>query len=103
MLATKYSMNLQEVQIQYDVHCDWHGKPPIYRLYVNDEMFTERTFIWQDKYLSETIPIVAEPGNYIITYELHGAGQLTATNPQILNGPAEFVNQTTLRIHHVDA
>ena len=96
-------MNRQAVVVRADVSVEWQGDPPNYRVYVGSEMFTERTFIWQDKYLVEIIPIVAEPGDYIITYELHGAGQLTATNPQILNGSAEFVNQTTLRIHHVDA
>ena len=54
-LFTKYNMGIKSVQVQYDVYCDWQGKPPSYRLYVNGELFTERTFTWRNFYLEEVM------------------------------------------------
>lgn len=91
-------MKPQSVQIQYDVFCDWHDSPPVYRLYVNNELFTERSFVWRDQYLEEVIAIDAPPGDYQIRYELIGTGQLTAANPRVNHGTAEFTDNNTLRI-----
>jgi hypothetical protein len=63
-------MDKKFVQVLCDVHCDWEGLPPSYRLYVNDELFTERTWTWTDEYLEELLQIEAEPGEYKIRYEL---------------------------------
>ena len=63
-------MTKQFVQIVADVHCTWEGLKPIYRLYVNDELFTERTWDWDDKYLEELVSIEAEPGDYRLRWEL---------------------------------
>jgi hypothetical protein len=43
-----------------DIHCEWAGTAPSYRVFVNDELFTERTFIWRDQYLTEILQISAE-------------------------------------------
>jgi hypothetical protein len=98
MTQAKYHMKPQSVQVQYDVFCDWQDSPPVYRLYVNNELFTERSFIWTDCYLQEVIAIDAVPGDYEIHYKLIGSGELTATNPQVNHGTAQFVDNTTLRI-----
>jgi hypothetical protein len=92
-------MGLQSVQFEYEVHCEWAGSPPIYRLYVNDEMFTERTYVWTNKYLEEVVSVEAPPGDYKIRYELLGHGTITATNPKVTIGSAEFIDNNTLRIH----
>ena len=63
-------MSRKYVRVLCDVDCDWEGLPPVYRVYVNDELFTERTWIWTDQYLEEAIQIEAEPGDYNISYEL---------------------------------
>ena len=96
-------MGLQSVQFEYEVHCDWTGTPPVYRLYVNDELFSERTYIWPDKYLEEVVSIEAPPGDYVVRHELHGNGTLTAKNPRVTIGTAEFVDTNTLRIPHASA
>ena len=93
-------MTIQDVQIEYDVSCEWNDSPPSYRLYVNNELFTERTYIWQDRSLEEVIPITAPPGDYVIEYQLIGAGNLTVSNPRVNHGPAEFISNNTLRIHN---
>lgn len=63
-------MKPQFVLLLCDVTCYWEGEPPRYRLFVNEEMFTERTFIWPDHYLEENIQIMAPPGKYSIRFEL---------------------------------
>ena len=93
-------MEKQGVQIQYDVHCEWSGESPNYRLFVDGELFTERTYIWHDQFLQEVIPIEAMPGDYVIRYELVGNGVLTVENPRVLSGPAEFIGQNVIRIRN---
>jgi hypothetical protein len=100
MFIAKYCMGKQGVQIEYDVHCDWKGNPPIYRLYINGELFTERTFVWRNQYLEEVIPIEAVPGDYVIKYELIGNGHISALNPRVNFGPAHFVANDVLRIEN---
>jgi hypothetical protein len=83
-------MRTEFVMALTDVNCDWSGEPPRYRCYVNDELFTERTWIWTENYLEEQLQILAEPGQYIIRYELVDADRatLTANNYRITLGPA---------------
>lgn len=78
-----------------DVNCEWSGEPPRYRCFVNDELFTERTWIWQDVYLEEALQIQAEPGEYKIRYELVDTdnAKLSVGNFAIKLGPAG-VDQT---------
>ena len=93
-------MSRQFVRVLCDVHCDWEGLSPVYRLYVNDELFTERTWTWNKEYLEEMIQIEAEPGDYTISYELvppHLAN-LTIKNMRVDYGPASFVTENTMRI-----
>jgi hypothetical protein len=99
-MFTKYNMGIKSVQVQYDVYCDWQGKPPSYRLYVNGELFTERTFTWRDFYLEEVIPIDANPGNYTIRYEVIGNGHISARNPKVISGHCEFLSHDILRINN---
>jgi hypothetical protein len=92
-------MNKKFVQVLCDVDCRWEGLAPTYRLYVNNELFVERTWIWQNEYLEELIQIEAVPGVYEIKYELvppHLA-QLSVGNARMQYGPGE-IQGTTLRI-----
>lgn len=93
-------MTQQFVKVVADVHCDYEtGQLPIYRLYVNNELFTERTWIWENVYLEEMIPISAEPGDYEIRYELvpgTSAG-LNIQNLRVAEGAAT-IQDSTVRI-----
>ena len=87
-------MARQFIRLLADVHCEWEGLSPIYRAYVNDELFAERTWIWTDSYLEECFQIEAEPGEYRVRYELvppHLA-DLTVTNFRVDFGPATVEN-----------
>jgi hypothetical protein len=72
-------------------------------VYVNDELFTERTWTWRDDfYLREEIQISAEPGDYEIRYELvpPNLAKLIVTKPVVDCGPATIDEQGRLRIHN---
>lgn len=89
------------VRVLCDVHCDWEDKPPEYRVFVDNELFTERTFIWQDSYLEELLQIEAPEGKYNIRYELVQPCQATldVRNMRVELGPAS-ITKNTLRIHN---
>jgi hypothetical protein len=92
-------MTKKFVRVQADVDCEWEGLAPIYRVYVNDELFAERTWLWTDCYLEENLQINAEPGKYSLRWELvppHLA-QLQVTNVRVDYGPGTIENNV-LRI-----
>jgi hypothetical protein len=94
-------MNKTFVRVIADVDCVWEGLPPTYRVFVNNELFAERTWDWTNSRLEEMLQIEAEPGKYLIKYELvppHLA-HLHASNLRIDYGPASIKNGTLLRIH----
>lgn len=97
-----------------DIHCTWTGNAPSYRVYVNDELFSERTFIWRDRYLTELLQISAEPGIYQVRVEavphdpkkfaLHNSkiefnsSQFNVNNYQIEHGFAQWIDNGILEI-----
>jgi hypothetical protein len=92
-------MNKKFVRLIADIHCTWEGLDPIYRVYVNDELFAERTWLWGDSYLEEMLQIEAVPGKYTIRVDLvppHLA-QLTVGNIRVDFGPGTVENNV-LRI-----
>ena len=93
-------MNKKFVRVLCDVHCDWEGLPPVYRVYVNIELFAERTWVWNDQYLEELLQINAEPGEYHIRHELvppHLA-TLKIQNMRVELGDADIKGENLLRI-----
>ena len=100
----KYHMQTEFVIVASDVNCEWSGKPPRYRCYVNDELFTERTWIWKDVYLEEALQIQAQPGMYNIRYELVDvdSAQLNVGNFRIKIGPASVDQMGRITIEESD-
>ena len=97
-------MTKQFVRVLADVDCEWEGLAPTYRLYLNDELFAERTWRWTDCYLEEMIQVEAEPGEYTKCFELvppHLA-QLQVTNVRVDYGPGTVENDI-LRIRNETA
>jgi len=93
-------MTQQFVRVLADVHCDCApDQRPIYRLYVDDELFTERTWIWENVYLEEVMPRLAEPGDYVIRYELvpGTTAGLNIQNLRVAEGSAT-IQDATVRI-----
>jgi hypothetical protein len=83
------------VRAVFDIDCDWEGLPPVYRVYVNDELFTERTWIWTDQHLQEILQIQAEPGKYAVRVESVGPSlsQFRVWNHRIEHGPATWIKK----------
>lgn len=83
-------MNRKEVVVKADVTVDWQGDPPRIRVYVGNEMFTERTWIWQEEYLEEILVVNALPGKYNLRWELvpPSQGTIKVRNVRIAHGPA---------------
>ena len=88
------------VHVECDVVCDWNGKAPIYRAWVNDELFAERTWDWRDVMLQECFQIRAPAGKYIIWYQLVHPQQavLTVNNWRVILGPGRIDNKGNLEI-----
>ena len=94
-------MTTKFVQVHCDVDCEWQDTSPRYRIFVNGEMFTERTWIWRDCYLEEIMPIEAEPGIYKIDFSMvnDGAGgKITATNFRVQTGDGIIVAPNSVEI-----
>lgn len=93
-------MSRHFVRVLADIDCEWEGLNPIYRLFVNDELFIERTWYWTTDYLEEMLQIEAVPGEYKLRWELvppHLA-ELTVGNIRVDFGPGRIVDDNTLRI-----
>jgi hypothetical protein len=92
-------MTKQFIRVLYDIDCEWESFEPIYRTYVNDELFSERTWRWTEHYLEELLQIQAEPGEYVIRHELVAPhlATLTVSNMRVDHGPATVEN-SVLRI-----
>ena len=65
--------------IKFYLYCCWKDFPPVYRIYVDGELVTERNYIWDNdkNVLQECIPIITDykEANVIIEQ----AGQQTGT------------------------
>ena len=95
-------MQTEFVSAVCDVYIKWKGgPPPRYRVYVNNELFTERTWIWQGQYLEENIQIQAPPGHYEVRYELLDTehSRLKTHNLRIAAGPAVIDRQGRVQIY----
>lgn len=93
-------MKKQFVKALFDLHCDWEGLPPSYRIYVNDELFAERTFYWVNEYLQEILQIEAPAGIYKVKFEplKPNLAKFHIENHRIEHGSARWVDQQTLEI-----
>jgi hypothetical protein len=96
----KYQMQPQFVTVEFDILSDWVNDPPVYRIFVGGELFTERTFIWRDEYVTELLQISAPPGQYRI--KIKGLDTNTAkirvSNRRVSSGPARWIDDKTLEI-----
>jgi hypothetical protein len=47
------------VHVTFTLLCDWQGVPPVYRLYIDNELVTERTYRFKNTELTieECIPL----------------------------------------------
>jgi len=93
--------------IQFTVDVSAKRRPDTelrYRAYINDELFTERNWIWTDTYLEETHQIMASTGTYPIRYETvdREAGRIRVKNFRVIDGPGVIIgvgsDEVSLRV-----
>jgi hypothetical protein len=88
------------VRAEFDLDCDWEGLPPVYRIFVNGELFAEREWVWTDRTLREILQIQAPAGQYKI--EIKKAGPCLAkfrtSNYSVEFGPAAWLSHKLLQI-----
>lgn len=60
-----------EVVISADLHCAWDQEPPAYRIYVDDDLLTERTYRWinPEQYICEFMTVRVVPGMHSLRVE----------------------------------
>jgi hypothetical protein len=87
------------VKAVFDINCKIfnHARKnnimPVYRVFVNDELFTERTWIWEDVYLEEILQIQAAAGQYQVQLQavMPEYHKFTVSNHRIEHGPAQWI------------
>lgn len=82
-------MKILSVNVTCDVTAKIHAQPFRYRVYVNNELFAERSWIWENVYLEESLPISAPAGIYPIRFETVDPenGRIKVRNYKIDQGP----------------
>jgi hypothetical protein len=91
-------MEKQFVKMEFDVFAEWNTHPPMYRVYVNDELFNERTYRWQsNEYITEILQIDAKPGEYNVRIENHG-GEFTVRSLRCSVGKVKVINNSRFEI-----
>jgi hypothetical protein len=94
-------MQTEFVIVECDVDMQWTGPFPRYRVYLNNELFAERTWIWNNVYLVEMLQIQAPPGDYKIRYELLDPelATLSVSKAKVIQGPCHVNPRGELQIY----
>lgn len=58
-------MNKKEIVLSFDLFCSWDNTPPVYRIFIDNELIVERTYIWKKPdYVRENLVLLLEPGTH---------------------------------------
>lgn len=82
------------VRLDVDIHCDAATSQPVYRVYVNQDLYTERTWIWPsyEIFIREHLVADLPPGlNQIRIEKVSGDGNFRVERFTI-NGVPLIVN-----------
>jgi hypothetical protein len=94
-------MKNQFVKVNFDLHCDWKRTPPTYRVYINHELFTERSYVWGGtQYLTEMLHLNAPPGVYNIRVDNLGDADCVfkIRNLEVETGHAQILDSKSFEI-----
>lgn len=86
-------------KLEVDVYGHWSDNPPIYRIYVNEEMLTERTFVWPSyqNYIREHMYCDLDTGVHTLRLEhLDSSSRFELEHFTVDNDP---VNKNLLKSH----
>ena len=81
------------VRVDCDVTAKWQAEPLRYRIFVDNELFTERTWVWRDCYLEESLQLHAPAGVYPIRFETvdEENGRIKIRNHRVIDGPGRII------------
>lgn len=93
-------MDRKYIRAAFDHTCDWQGLPPVYRIYVNNELFAEREWRWTEHYLEELLQIDVDPGMIDIRIEViqPTIADFRQTNHRIEQGHARWIDPHTIEV-----
>lgn len=89
---------MTEHLITVDVYAHWGDVNPRYRVYVDEDLLTERDFIWpgHEIFICENIVVNLEPGTHVLRVEQINTGGTIRTENVTLNGaPSSYEFVTT--------
>lgn len=92
---------MPSVLVQCTVTTDTADQQPRYRVWVRDEMFTERQWRWtNNECLEEQIGVRGDPGQYPVRIEMVPGwpGDVAVTNWRVVEGPGRVDDQGCLEI-----
>ena len=93
------NMTTDFTKIEFDLYCEWKTNPPAYRVYVNDEMFTERNYVWSGpQYLTEILQLSAPAGRYKVRIENLGTGSFKVRGLKCTAGKASIIDNETFEV-----
>ena len=93
-------MSKKAILVRADIECQVAGPAPTYRAWLDQDLFTERTWRFEEhQALEELWQIKARPGRYQLRYELIGSGRLILRKWQVMQGTAGIDAGGVLVIH----
>ncbi len=94
-------MEKHYVRAVFNLACNWEGVPPVYRIYVNDELFTERLWRWNDNtVIREILQLEVPPGKYHVRVEALEPclANFITSNHGIEAGPAHWKSPEIIKV-----
>ena len=92
-------MDTHFVFATFNLTCTWQGEPPVYRVYLNNELFTERKWLWaQENIIEQILQIQAPAGEYMLKIEpaYPSHANFSIRNNHVMHGPAVWQEQNKL-------
>ncbi len=88
---------MTEHLITVDVYARWSDKCPRYRVYVDNDLLTERDFIWagHETYIRENIQVTLNPGLHTVRIEQVNTHGKIDTKNILVNGVVSAAEFTT--------
>lgn len=62
---------MNETTVTVDVFCNWEDRPEAYRIYVDETLLTERSYLWRntEQFVQENMLLNLEPGVHTFRLE----------------------------------
>jgi hypothetical protein len=89
------------IRLALDVHCDAAHTDPVYRVYVNQDLYTERTWIWPsyNVFIREHLVAELDQGQHQVRIEkVSGQGNFTVHGFTV-NGADTSVKDLTFMVN----